>query len=133
MIRSILLRTQASCLRIVWGIVVAICLCANVQICYGQMSSTSSFHTVSNMPLAAREISGGMTSDESEAILAPRRVIILDDDDDDGYGDDPLRPDYDPKDPGAPIGDMPWPLLLAFIALAVLVTAKRTSRNEANS
>lgn len=127
MIRSILLRTQANRLRTVWGIIVAICLCANVQICYGQMSSTSTFYTVSNLPLAAREISGGMTSDESEAILAPRRVIILDDDDDDGYGDDPLRPGYDPQDPGAPVGDIPWPFLLALCILCTLRIAFRPS------
>lgn len=127
MTRTFLPLTQANRLRTVWGIIVAICLCANVQICYGQMSSTSTFYTVSNLPLAAREISGGMTSDESEAILAPRRVIITGDDD---YGDDGtggLRPGYDPQDPGAPVGDIPWPFLLALCILCTLRIAFRPS------
>lgn len=84
--------------------------------------------TVSTIPLAARNISGGMTSDETSNMLSPRRVIIHDDDADDGYGDDPLRPGYDPQNPGAPIGDIPWPLMLVLSMFVVFITARRNKR-----
>ena len=121
MMRAILRHLQASSLHIVWGIMVGL-LCIVAQPCRADIGAQT-MRTGSTLPLAARNITGGMTSDQTVAMLSPRRVIINDDDDDDGYGDDPLRPGYDPQDPGAPIGDIPWLLMLVFcIFTAVLRT-----------
>ena len=121
MMRAILRHLQTSSLHIVWGIMVGL-LCIVAQPCRADIGAQT-MRTGSTLPLAARNITGGMTSDQTVAMLSPRRVIINDDDDDDGYGDDPLRPGYDPQDPGAPIGDIPWLLMLVIcIFTAVLRT-----------
>ena len=70
----------------------------------------------SSMPLLARNVEGGMTSDQTLAKMSPRRVIINDDDDDSGYGDENLRP-TDPTDPYfTPVGDIPW-LIIGLLCL----------------
>ena len=122
MMLAILRHLQASSLRIVWCILVGL-LCIIAQPCRADIGAQT-MRTGSTLPLAARNITGGMTSDQTVAMLSPRRVIINDDDGDDGYDDDGgLRPGYDPQNPGAPIGDIPWLLMLVFcIFTAVLRT-----------
>lgn len=83
----------------------------------------------SSMPLMARNVEGGMTSDQTLAMMSPRRVIINDDDDESGYGNDDLRP-TDPNDPYfTPIGDTPWVMMgllcLLFVAIRETLRAQR--------
>ena len=123
MMLAILRHLQASSLHIVWGIMVGL-FCIVAQPCRADIGAQT-MRTGSTLPLAARNITGGMTSDQTVAMLSPRRVIIDDNDNDDGYGTDgdDLRPGYDPQNPGAPIGDIPWLLMLVFcIFTAVLRT-----------
>jgi hypothetical protein len=90
----------------------------------GALAMTSSY-----MPLMARNVEGGMTADQTLAMMSPRRVIINDDDDDSGYGNDDLRP-TDPSDPYfTPIGDTPWVMMgllcLLFVAIRETLRAQR--------
>ena len=75
---------------------------------------------VTSMPLAARNLQDGMTAEQGIRAAMPRRTII-NDDDNEGYGDDDLRPGYDPNDPFfTPVGDIPWIfLLLLCVAFGV--------------
>lgn len=87
---------------------------------------------VSSIPIAARNVTGGMTADQTMRSFSPRKAIIHDDDDD-GYGDDDLRPGYDPNDPFAtPLTDTPWSLM-ALLALCYLtfILFRATSRTRA--
>ena len=78
--------------------------------------------TTSSMPLAARNVAGGMTADQTMPMFSPRRVIIHDDDDNDGYDDENLRPGYDPTNPfSSSFGDTPW-LIMALLALLYIAS-----------
>lgn len=83
------------------------------------MASSVTAIAVNTMPLAARNVEGGITSEQSIRFFT-RRAIIIDDGDDDDYGDDDdLRP-HDPNDPfHTPVGDIPWLLMLALAALCM--------------
>lgn len=136
-------------------ILIGLFLCAHMSITHGalaasygmsfQMNSTSYYvhhgairgsatpqMTVSSMPLAARNVAGGMTSEQTMQMFSPRRAIIHDDDDD-GYGDDDLRPGYDPNDPFAtPLTDTPW-MIMALLALGYLGCIAYKRRKEATA
>ena len=87
----------------------------------GATTGTVSFSTI---PLTARRVEGGMTSEQTISMVAARRVIIHDNDDD-GYGDENLRPGYDPNDPfGTPIGETPF-ILFELMAAAYVALRKR--------
>ena len=96
---------------------------------YGFSVNSGLVLATSSMPLMARNVEGGMTADQTLAMMSPRRVIINDDDDDSGYGNDDLRP-TDPSDPYfTPIGDIPWLIMgllcLLFVAIRETLRAKR--------
>lgn len=88
---------------------------------------------VISIPLAARSIEGGLTSDQTLRMLSPRRTIIHDGDGEDDYGDDDLRPDYDPDDPYfTPVGDTPWLFLLALALSWAIILKLRKRRSPIN-
>lgn len=96
---------------------------------YGFSVNSGLFLATSSMPLMARNVEGGMTADQTLAMMSPRRVIINDDDDESGYGNDDLRP-TDPSDPYfTPIGDTPWVMMgllcLLFVAIRETLRAQR--------
>ena len=136
-------------------ILIGLFLCAHLSITHGapaassgisfQMNSTSHYvhhgatqesatpqMAVSSMPLAARNVAGGMTADQTMRSFSPRKAIIHDDDDD-GYGDDDLRPGYDPNDPFAtPLTDTPWSLMtLLALCYLTFILFRATSRTRA--
>lgn len=79
--------------------------------------------SVPSLPLAARSMEGGITSDKSLRLFNGPRGIIIDDDDD--YGDDDLRPE-DPKDPfHTPVGDIPWVFMFGLCVLYVTVVRRK--------
>lgn len=89
--------------------------------------------TVAAMPLAARSVTGGMTSEQTMHGFSPRRAIIHDDDDDDGYGDDDLRPGYDPNDPFAvSITETPW-FIISILGLwySAFIAYQRCKKSQA--
>ena len=84
------------------------------------MASSVTAIAVNTMPLAARNVEGGITSEQSIRFLSRRAIIIDDGGDDDDYGDDDdLRP-HDPNDPfHTPVGDIPCLLMLALATLSI--------------
>lgn len=135
-------------------ILIGLFLCAHLSITHGasaassgipfQMNSTSHYvqhgaiqesvtpqMMVSSIPIAARNVAGGMTSDQTMPMFSPRKAIIHDDDDDDGYGDENLHPGYNPTNPFAtPLTDTPW-MIMALLALSYLGCIARKRRKEA--
>ena len=96
---------------------------------YGFSVNSGLVLATSSMPLMARNVEGGMTADQTLAMMSPRRVIINDGDEDSGYGDDDLRP-TNPSDPYfTPIGDTPWVMMgllcLLFVAIRETLRAQR--------
>ena len=96
-------------------------------ISYGTgFGGTSGLLAVSSMPLVARSVEGGMTSEQTYARISPRRAIITGDDD---YGDEP---GLNPNDQGGgmsdpfftPVGDIPWALML-LLATGILLRRRQ--------
>lgn len=88
---------------------------------------------VSSIPLTARSVEGGMTSEQTYARIAPRRAIIGGGDYDPEPGEEPLNPGHQPSDPFfTPVGNTPWFLILLLsMAYAAVRTARRTKmRNK---
>ena len=97
---------------------------------YGFSVNSGLVLATSSMPLMARNVEGGMTADQTLAMMSPRRVIIHDGDEDSGYGDDDLHPTDNASDPYfTPIGDTPWVMMgllcLLFVAIRETLRAKR--------
>lgn len=139
-----------------WQIIlIGLFLCVHMTLVHGapaasfgisfQMNSTSHYvhhgaiqesatpqMTTSSMPLAARNVAGGMTADQTMRSFSPRKAIIHDDDDDDGYGDDDLRPGYNPNDPFAtPLTDTPWLIILLLgVGYIAYVAYKRRKASK---
>ena len=51
--------------------------------------------------------------------------------DDEDYGDDDIRPGYEPNDPFfTPVGDIPWPLMALLCTLLAAITTLRIRRKQ---
>ena len=75
--------------------------------------------------LAAREVQGGVTADQTYARISPRRVIINDGNEENGYGDENLHPTNPPADPYfTPVGENPWWFILALVAFYAVMRKK---------
>lgn len=70
-----------------------------------------------SVPFAAQDISGGLTTDDTsyeiESAFGPRRIP---------------KPDYDEEEPGGPIGDVPWIMMLLLAGGYIVYTARKRQR-----
>ena len=84
--------------------------------------------TAVSIPLSARNLQDGMTAEQGLSASMPRRTIIHDGSGTDEYGDENLKPTYDPTDPFfTPVGDTPW---FWFIGLCLLYTMSKIIRSK---